>query len=202
MTEIIFTTFIKIFFLLTPFFLLSMFISITQHMSPGKQKTTAIKTSLAVFFICLVIYYFGEYIFKIMGITIDAFRIGSGVILLLTSIELVLGSGKGGPTLPDDDGEVAVVPLAIPYTLGPGTIGALLIMGGESHTVSYRVADSIGVLIASIALCILLLAATAIERIIRQRGMTILSKITGLVLASLAAQVFFTGARNLLFTAK
>jgi multiple antibiotic resistance protein len=134
-----------------------------------------------------------------MGITIDAFRIGTGIILMITAIELVLGKNKGGELPEDEHGDMTVVPLAIPYTLGPGTIGALLVMGGEDAAPAAIMVHVTGVSAAVIALGILLFASVGIERIIGKRGIIILSKITGLALASIAAQVIFTGIKNFLF---
>ena len=64
---------IKVFFLLTPFFALSMFLSYTADYDKKRKRKTAVKTSFAVIIITLLIYWFGEYLFKVLGITIDAF---------------------------------------------------------------------------------------------------------------------------------
>ena len=88
---------IKVFFLLTPFFALSMFLSYTADYDKKRKRKTAVKTSFAVIIITLLIYWFGEYLFKVLGITIDAFRIGAGLVLMLTAISLVNGStGNSG----------------------------------------------------------------------------------------------------------
>jgi multiple antibiotic resistance protein len=191
--------FIKLFFLLTPFFVLSMFIAMTRSLSARARHLVVYKTTVAVWVASIAIYFGGNWAFGIMGITIDAFRIGTGIILMITAIELVLGKNKGGELPEDEHGDMTVVPLAIPYTLGPGTIGALLVMGGEDAAPAAIMVHVTGVSAAVIALGILLFASVGIERIIGKRGIIILSKITGLALASIAAQVIFTGIKNFLF---
>ena len=58
---------IKVFFLLTPFFALSMFLSYTADYDKKRKRKTAVKTSFAVIIITLLIYWFGEYLFKVLG---------------------------------------------------------------------------------------------------------------------------------------
>ena len=190
---------IKVFFLLTPFFALSMFLAYTADYSVNRKRNTAIRTALAVMVICLLIYWFGEYLFKVLGITIDAFRIGAGTVLMLTAIGLVNGpSGSSAKKVTDDSQDITVVPLAIPTIVGPGTIGAMLVMGAEGGAPTVRLAVSLGIVVAIALLGVVLLAAEQLERLLKRNGIQILSKITGLMLAALAAQVIFTGVANFL----
>ena len=191
------SVFIKVFFLLTPFFALSMFLSYTADYSVKRKRVTAIKTTLAVIVICLLIYWYGEYLFKVLGITLDAFRIGAGLVLMLTAIALVNGpSGNHAKRVSDENEDLTVVPLAIPTIVGPGTIGAMLVMGAEGGSVASRVAISLGIVTAIVLLGIVLLLAEQLERILKRNGIQILSKITGLMLAALSAQIIFTGIKN------
>lgn len=198
-TEII-GVFIKFFFLMTPFFVLSMFIAVTNGATPRERHIVALKTTVALWVLSILLYFGGNWAFGTMGITIDAFRIGAGSILMVSAIELVLGKNKGGNMPDKNEGDVAVVPLAIPYALGPGTIGALLVMGGEEINFSAKIAHVSGISAAIIAIGVILFAGVSIEKIIGKQGINILSKITGLVLASIAGQVIFTGIKNFLFT--
>ncbi len=195
---------VRIFIILTPFFVLSMFIATTSKMEHRKQRLAALKTTAAILVICILIYFFGEYVFAYMGITIDAFRIGAGIILLISAIDLVLGKNKGGHLDNGDAGDeehsFAIVPMAIPYAIGPGTIGALLVMGGDARNMGDKLIDACGISLAAVSVGILLLLADFIQKLIGSRGIQVLSKITGLVLAGLAAQVIFTGIKNFLFS--
>lgn len=199
MISIFVAVFIKVFFLLTPFFALSMFLSYTADYEKKRKRTTAIKTTLAVIVITLLIYWFGEYLFKVLGITIDAFRIGAGLVLMLTAISLVNGpSGSSTKKLSDDVQDITVVPLALPTIVGPGTIGAMLVMGAEGGELFTRIVISLGITSAVVLLGIVLLMAEQLERLLKRNGIQILSKVTGLMLAALAAQCIFVGIKNFL----
>ena len=192
--------FIKFFFLMTPFFVLSMFIAVTNGASKRERHKIALKTTVSLWLLSILLYFGGNWAFGTVGITIDAFRIGAGSILMVSAIELVLGKGKGGNVPDKNEGDVAVVPLAIPYALGPGTIGTLLVMGGEEVSLGAKIIHVCGISAAILAIGIILFAGVSIEKIIGKQGINILSKITGLVLASIAGQVIFTGIKNFLFT--
>ena len=190
---------IKVFFLMTPFFALSMFLAYTADYSVQRKRITAIKTTVAVIIICLLIYWFGEYMFKVLGITIDAFRIGAGLLLMLTAIALVTGpSGSQVKKVSDETEDLTVVPLAIPTIVGPGTIGTLLVMGAEGEPILNRFVITLGIIVAIVLLGVLLLIAEQLERLLKRNGIQILSKITGLMLAALSAQIIFTGIKNFL----
>lgn len=186
---------VKFFFLLTPFFVLSMFVTMTGTMTPGTRRWTAIKTTGGIIVICLFLYFFGEYFFSILGITLDAFRIGAGSILFINAVTLVTGKDAAAAST---EGDISIVPMAIPYAVGPGTIGAILVMGAEGQNIMGRVTDCIGLILAIVAVGIMLYLSSWFEKIIGQQGMKIFSKLTGLILAALAAQIIFTGVKNLL----
>ncbi len=190
------STYIKMFFVLTPFFVTTMFLALTKDMSPLQQKRTAMRVTFAVVIICLTLFFFGNTIFSIFGITLDAFRIGAGSLLFLSAVDLVRGTK---PTIKADaEGDISVVPLAIPITVGPATIGTLLIMGAQMQTMSENVAGTAALVAAILTMGVLLYLAPKIDKIIGSIGLSIMTKITGLVLSALSAQIVFTGIRNFL----
>lgn len=187
------SVFIKFFFLLTPFFVLTMFLALTKGLDKAQRRRTAIRVTLAVIVACLLLFFFGNAIFSILGITVDSFRIGAGALLFLSAVSLVRGS-KGGAQA-DGDGDVSVVPLAIPITLGPASIGALLIMGATLSPQEKAVGSAA---LVSAVLCVglILYLSHHVQRMLGDLGIEVLTKITGLILSALAAQIVFTGIKN------
>ncbi|MHB9139398.1 MAG: MarC family protein, partial [Victivallaceae bacterium] len=86
----------------------------------------------------------------------------------------------------------------IPFTIGPGTIGALLVMGGSATTAGEKIVDASGISVAVFLAGSLLFVANWVEHAIGHKGLNILSKLTGLILAALASQIIFTGIKNFL----
>ncbi|TGU71123.1 MarC family protein [Geomonas terrae] len=195
-SDFFFTVWIRFFFLLTPFFVLSTFLAMTPELTARERRATAFRVTLAVMVACFVLYSFGNTLFSLFGITLDSFRIGAGSLLFLSAVHMVHGDDSA-PTSEKRDA-ISVVPLAIPVTVGPGTTGALLVMGAEVQH-NWQVFVGLAAL-AMAVLCvgILLVCASFIEHIVGKKGITILSKLTGLFVAALAAQIVFTGVRNFL----
>ena len=195
---------LKFLFLMTPFFVLSMFLSSTQDWTLRQKKALSLRIGLAVFMTTLILYFFGRWLFSVFDITIDAFRIGGGGLLFLSAVGLVNGKVEDKkPAEIDEDMEtkiskIAVVPLAIPVTVGPGTTAALLVSGADIASVSQGVQGAVSLFIAVAALTLILFVGTGIERKVGKNGIVILSKVTGLILAAMAAQMIFGGIRNIL----
>lgn len=192
--------FVQFFCILTPFFVLSMFITMTSGMPARKQKLIAIKTTLAILGICMCIYFFGKQIFDLMGLTLDSFRIGAGSILFITAVSLMGDKVKkaGDQQSEADSDNISVVPLAIPFAIGPGTIGTIMVMSNDNQTLEQHLSGCIGLTTAIVAVGVILLSSSFIERLIGRQGIKVLSKLTGLILAGIAAQIIFTGIKNFL----
>ncbi len=188
--------YLKLFMIFTPFFVISAFLSLTKDDSRVERQRTAIKITVAVALTCFVLFLFGNHIFALFGITLDAFRIGAGAVLFLSAVAMIQGKTTVSPQESKED--VAVVPLAIPITVGPGTIGALLVMGAGLNTLPDKITASLALLGAVLSVGGLLLVSGRLERFLGQQGLTILTKLTGLFVSAIAAQIFFTGLKNFL----
>lgn len=187
--------FLKFFFLLTPFFVLSILLAMTAGWEAKARRALAVRVTIAVLIICTGLFLFGSYVFAVFGITLDAFRVGAGALLFLSGLSLT----RGEIVRPADDaGGIAVVPLAIPITVGPATTGALLVMSGELRSAGDRIVAGSAMLTAALVVGVMMMTSGALERRLGRTGLGILSKLTGLILVSMAAQMIFTGARNLL----
>lgn len=196
MTSLFFSLYIKLFFLLTPFFVLTVFLSMTKGMELKQQRSIAVRVACAAIVIGLVLYSVGNEIFATLGITLDAFRIGAGSLLFLSAVKLV--GGRSGPEAPEEEGDISVVPLAIPVTIGPATIGTLLILGAELGDTTQKLLGAAALVAAGMSIGVLLLLGPAIRRLVGKMGLSMLQKITGLVLSALAAQIVFTGIKHFL----
>ncbi|MDD3344077.1 MAG: MarC family protein [Sulfurospirillaceae bacterium] len=194
----LFSIYIKFFFIMTPFFVTTVFLSMTKGIEVSEQKKLAVKVTFAIIIACLVVLYFGKYIFDLFGITLDAFRIGAGALLFLTAIDLVQKYVNDEPTCKGDIAKHAVVPLALPVTVGAGTVGALMVMGAEMKKISDLIMGSFALIIAIITIGSMLYLSNHIEKMIGRSGLIVLSKVTGLILAALSAQLVFTGIKNFL----
>jgi len=188
--------FTKVFFLLSPFFSVSMFLLLSGDMDARARHRCAIRTSVAILISCFIVYFFGNVIFRVLGITVPAFQVGAGTLLFLAAIQMV--TGKRNDINHDPNEDFAVVPLAIPMIVGPGTIGTLLVLGMEISSMEQRIVAGSAVLLAVVMISMFLLLAVPIARLLGQKGLQMMMKFTGLILTAIAAQIIFTGIRTFL----
>ena len=138
---------------------------------------------------------------KIFGITVDAFRTGSGVLLLLVAVSLVYGPQNQKMDFKKENlMDLAIVPLAVPITAGPATLGALMVLGLETPLLSGKIITVVSLLGAVASIGAMLYYSERIEKMLGRASISILSKITGLILSANAAQMIVIGVRQLWFT--
>lgn len=196
MLPTLFSLYLKMLVLYSPFFVLSCFISLTRGYTVKERKRLAWKVAIGTLISSVLLYLFGQSIFDVFGITVDAFRIGAGSVLFISA----LGIAQGKPAVQADNlqQDVTIVPLTIPLTVGPGTIGALLVMGVSQPHWDDKLPALLGILAASITVGLVLYLSDLFERLLGDQGLQIVSRLMGLFVCALAAQIIFTGVKNYL----
>jgi multiple antibiotic resistance protein len=189
---------IRFLFLFAPFFVVSVFLVMTLGETAASKRSTALRAILSAQIIGTVMFFAGPVLFDLIGITLDSFRIGAGSLLFLTSVGLVThGTRVHTRNLPvEERDDVAVVPLGMPIIVGPATIGTILVLGAELPTFAETVVGLLGMTTALVAVAAMLLASGRIETLLGKTGLNVLSKVSGLILAAMAADIVFTGIVN------
>jgi len=195
----------SIFFLVDPFAALPTFLAVTAGQDDAKRRKTARKASLTAFVVLTTFAVAGSFIFKMFGITLPAFEIAGGVILLLIGLDML--EAKRSPTQ-ESSGEteaaatkddVGIVPLGIPMLAGPGAITSVMVLVGQGGgLLSWEMAAIIGAIVITAAICYVVLGSAArVARMMGETGIRILVRIMGLLLVALAVQYFVNGMVDL-----
>ena len=182
---------LKFFFLTTPFFALSMFLAMTPELTEQERDRLANRVIIAAWIITMLMFLCGRVIFEVFGISVDAFRIGAGALLFLSAVSLM--NPKVNPSENREGSDIAVVPLAMPVIIGPATCGPLLVMGAEILSWKNRLIAMAAMTASLYALWVILRMAAWIEKHFGLRGLSVLMRLTGLVLSALSAQMVMTG---------
>ncbi|ENN95556.1 multiple antibiotic resistance (MarC)-like protein, partial [Methanocaldococcus villosus KIN24-T80] len=146
---------------------------------------------------------FGEYILKFFGITLNAFKIAGGLLLVLIALDMVRGHQKSKIHEKDikhaeDVDEIALMPLATPLLAGPGSITACMVaMAGAEGFNKFLVLLAIGLCII-ITYITLLFAEKIIEKI-GKLGIRIFTRMMGFLLLAIAVQMIISGLKGSLF---
>jgi len=194
----------SIFFLVDPFAALPTFLAVTDGQDPKRRFRTARKASLTAFIVLTTFAFLGEYIFHLFGITLPAFEIAGGIILLLIGLDML--EAKRSPTqespketraaqVKDDAG---IVPMGIPMLAGPGAITSVMVLVGQAQGVWWQMGAILGSIAITAAICFLVLGTAArVARVLGDTGIRILVRIMGLLLVALAVQYFVNGLQDL-----
>lgn len=184
-------TLLKYFFLTTPFFALSMFLAMTPDLTAADRGRLADRVALSAWVITIILFAFGQVIFRVFGISVDAFRIGAGALLFLSAVSLM--NPKVKPVEQEEGEDIAVVPLAMPVIIGPATCGPLLVLSADIGDWMSRGVAVLALTAALIVLWGVLRIGAWIEQRLGKQGISILMRLTGLVLSALSAQMIMTG---------
>lgn len=198
--ELFINMYVKIFFLLGPFLSTSLFLMMSKELTAIERRRAAIRTSVTILISIISFFFFGKTLFHLLGITLAAFQVGAGVVLFLTSVMVVIGIRKNNYALKEKTDDFAVVPLALPIIVGPGTIGTLLVWGTEIVNVQERVATVLAILCGGLTMTLFLVFAQGVERVLGNKAMDAMTKLTALILVAIAAQIILTGVKSFIFT--
>ena len=191
MVKLFIGTALKFFFLMTPFFALSIFLAMTPDLTEGERDRLANRVIVAAWVVAMVMFLCGQFIFKTFGISVDAFRIGAGALLFLSAVSLMNPKVKAEEQKEGD--AIAVVPLAVPVIIGPATCGPLLVLWADLGNWSSRLIAVAAMSLSLYCLWVILRMAAWLEAHLGQRGIAILMRLTGLILSALSAQMVMTG---------
>ncbi|WP_297106597.1 MarC family protein [uncultured Devosia sp.] len=178
------------------------FAALTKDNTPAQRRIFATRGVLVALAILLFFAVLGNAILDLFGITIPALRTAGGVLLLLIAIDMVFARHSGGTGTTSEEElearqsqDISVFPLAMPLMAGPGAISAVILLttGAKSDFEFWLVLAAIVVILA---LCWLtLLIAIPIQRLLGLTGLSVVSRIVGILLAALAVQFVFDGIK-------
>ncbi|MDO7171164.1 MarC family protein [Mariniflexile sp. AS56] len=198
MTEII-TKILFMIAVIDPLGSVPVYLEATKNFNKKFKKKIAIRASVVAFSILLFFALVGQLILEGMQVSLDAFQISGGVILFLFALTMIFGEGKPESEKHSikDYKHVTIFPVAIPSIASPGAIMAVVLMT-DNHLYSIQeqfVTISL-VLFVVVLTMLLLLAANGVQKRVGEYGITVISKIMGLILAAYAVQSILSGLRD------
>lgn len=191
------TAFVALFVVIDPIGLAPLFVALTAGMSKEKRRSIAVRSCVVSIGILLVFSLFGAGILTFAGISMPAFRIAGGILLFLTALDMLFERRQkrreDRAEEDDHDDDPSVFPLAIPLIAGPGSITTIILLVGQTEVTTGYFAV-MGVLFAILALVFLMfLAAATIENMLGKTGITVVTRLLGMLLAALSVQFVLDG---------
>lgn len=199
------TIFVALFVITDPFGNVGIFLSITEGDDLATRRKQAMKASFYVFLLLFVFFVAGTYIMHFFGITLDAIRIGGG--LIVAGVGFGLMRPKKEPVHTGEEREeseakddVSFTPLAMPLLAGPGALAVVIAASAKAggfHWGPY-VAITLAILAASVLIWICLREAVVLERVMGKNGMGAVTRIMGFLLVCIAVEMVIVGTHGVL----
>jgi multiple antibiotic resistance protein len=198
--------FVVLMVVIEPFSLLPILAGLTEGADDAYRRRMSFKSVGISAAVCLVFAGSGGLMLELLGISVDAFKVGGGILLFILAIEMVYARPSGARSItPGEDvaahqrGDISVFPLAFPLIAGPGALATILLAFGGVPFASLQFFAQVGVILAVLAINLALMLMTGpVMRAIGQTGGAVMGRLLGVLLAALASQFVMDGVRGAL----
>jgi multiple antibiotic resistance protein len=198
--EILLSTFVILWAVIDPIGTVPVFLAVTKGYDINEKKRIASMASFVAFGVLVFFMFAGEFLLGKVGVPLSAFQISGGIILFLFALNMIFGDSKPEEEiqlLKKRDSETAIFPLAIPSIAGPGAILAIVLLV-ESSKSSFKLQLLTGVIMAFVLVInyLLMRLSSRIHNLIGNSGAIVISKVMGLIVASMAANNVLLGIKQ------
>lgn len=165
------------------------------------HQRLAVNAIVIATLILLVFLIAGQILLEALGLRLGSFQIAGGIVLFLFAMTMIFGDSKPETEIEDAgknhlDG--AVFPLAIPSIASPGAMLAVVVLtDNHSHSIAEQAVTGALLVLVLLLTLFLLLAATLIYRVIGNAGASVVSRVMGIVLATIAVDAILGGFSSL-----
>jgi multiple antibiotic resistance protein len=192
--------------MLSPLGIIGPFAALTVIYPRKIQRRMALLVALYCLGLLVMLFWLGEWLLRILGITLEALNASGGLILMLTSLPLVLkGSTARKKVDPDSlhhDEEswrdLLVSPLVFPLTTGAGTMSLVITYAGQMETFGDRLVFNGMILVLCLIIWLIYYFSGPLSRRIGPQGNLVMNRVAGIILLSLAFTLMSRGLRGLL----
>ncbi len=199
--------FVTLWVVIDPIGTVPVFIAMTALLDSAGRRKTAIQAALVSAGILLFFLVFGQVLIDGLGIGLNSFQVAGGIVLFLFALTMIFGEAKSDSETRMAEDEAApkpnpaIFPLAVPSLASPGAMLAIVMLT-DNHR--FSIAEQIvtaGVMLTVVAsACVLMLFADPIIRLIGHAGSAIVSRVMGMILASVAANAVLSALLDIIQT--
>ncbi len=179
------------------------FIGLMPNATGAERKRTARNAAIAVAIILVGAMFAGAPILSLFGISIPAFRVGGGILILLMALEMLKANHGRTRHTDEEDAEaleadsIAIVPLAIPLMAGPGAISLVIVTANRARDWVDLGALILSCLLTAFSIWICLRLAGGIRRMLGTTGINIATRVMGMILTAIGVELITTGFKEL-----
>jgi len=189
-TSMIYTAAITLILVMDPIGNIPVFVSLLKSVDPKRRSRIIIRETGIALIILIAFLFAGNAILRSFQISTPALSIAGGIILFLIALKMIFPPELTVESV-KQRGEPFIVPLAIPMLAGPSTMATVMLFASrEPHLM---VGWLVALLIAWFISTVILLLSNKLSRMLGETGLTALERLMGMVLTTLAVQMFLSG---------
>jgi multiple antibiotic resistance protein len=171
----------------------ALFAGLTAALTRKERHLTALRACVYATIILVVAVVAGQIILDAIGIHMHSLKVAGGIILFLFALQMLFGKMDKAERTPEEGRDLAVFPLAVPSIAGPGAMMAVIVLtDNDVYTVPQQIETGIVLLVVLFITYLLLLFSDAILRVIGRQGASVLVRVMGIILCSLAVEIVLT----------
>ncbi len=193
----ILAVFITFFAVIDPIGTVPVFIAVTDQYDAKTKRRVALLATIVSACVLLFFLVMGEVVLTALSIPLPAFQISGGIVLFLFALNMIFGDSKPDEEiklLEDSHRQTAIFPLAVPSIASPGAmLAAVLLTKNSVFTFWEQVQTALVMLSVLVLVYVLMLIAGFINRVVGSSGASVISRIMGLILSSVATTNILTG---------
>lgn len=199
--EDILKDFIYLWAVIDPIGSIPVFMAVTAGYSKAAQRNIALRAVITAGLVLILFAVGGQVLLDELEIPLSAFQIAGGLVLFLFALTMIFGESKPEAEIEesskvDSHQSKAVYPLAIPSIASPGAMMAIvLITDNHRFDLAQQLTATITMLVVLLITLLLLLLAGPIQKLIGASGASVVSRIGGLILASVAVDSVLSGIK-------
>jgi multiple antibiotic resistance protein len=198
MTSFILRAFLTLFVVLDPIGLVPIFITLAGEYPPKVQIRIIRQAILVAGGILFIFALFGNQVLRYLGISIEAFQVAAGILLLKIAVDMVFAQHQRETKAEESEAQtrtdISVFPLGTPLIAGPGALASILVLQGEAGIYSFGTGIVLGITMVVLLLLYTSLAiAQTLTRWLGQTGINVISRVLGILLAALAVEYVSDG---------
>lgn len=188
----LYTAVITLFLVMNPLGNIPIFIATLQHIAPKDRNRIILREAIFAFVILTVFLFAGRVILKGLNVTSSALSVAGGIILFLIAIRLIFPPPKDKSST--FEGEPFLVPLAVPLFAGPATMAMIMLLVSQPGAKIWL--TFLALLIAWLASASCLLSSNILSKLLGKRGLIAVERLMGMILTTIAVQMFLTGIQQ------
>lgn len=186
----VFSAALLLFFVMDPFGNAPLAISLLRDVEKSRRRFVLMRELLIALGVLVFFLFFGEYMLRFMGLQQESVSIAGGIVLGVIGLRMIFPS-KEGVMGRQVGGEPFIVPLAIPLIAGPSAMAMVIVMAKSNPGAMGMWFGAL--LLAWTATAVVMMASPLLLRVLRERGLTAIERLMGMVLIMLAVQMVING---------